>query len=127
MTTQKSPKAAVPFAYTTLRCQKSRQMFGIRFEEAEGVWIATWQFRLTEGSEAREMGKSSVITGSIGLGLSYRGCPWCQSPSFFGCGCGKLSCWDQVSASTTCAWCQRPGNMTKSERMTSVKTGGALA
>src|SRR5438552_3012899 len=95
------------FANAMARCGPQRKPFGIRFEQqATGLWLATWTFRLDEGSAAGEVPEAAEITGGVGTDSAFRGCPWCGARAFFRCGaCGKLTCWDTRHATVTCACC----------------------
>jgi len=88
------------------RCSRSRQGFGIRFEEkVRGRWIADWAFAIKETLARREGYDRGTISGAFGFDTSYPGCPHCRAPSIFQCVCGKVACWDGERRTATCPWC----------------------
>ena len=88
------------------KCSKTGKLFGIRFDKiAKDVWEYAWAFPLKDGADKREKGFTTTIKGKFVEGKNYPGCPHCESKSFFGCSCGKLSCWDEKSFSVHCYHC----------------------
>src|SRR5437764_15248949 len=79
----------------TSRCSRTRQYFGIRFEEAiRGQWIADWAFPIKETLAKKEGYNRNQITGTFSFASEYPGCPDCQAKSIFKCNCGKIACWN---------------------------------
>jgi hypothetical protein len=88
------------------RCSRSRQGFGIRFEEqAEDRWVADWAFAIPATSDGREWYGRGDVTGAFEVADTYPGCPHCHAPSIFQCVCGKVACWDGENRTATCPWC----------------------
>ena len=96
------PKVVVVIA----RCSRSRQGFGIRFEEkGKDHWIADWAFVIQEMLAGGEWYGRGDITGVFEVDAAYPGCPHCRAPSIFQCTCGKVACWDGKRRAVTCPWC----------------------
>ena len=94
------------------RCSRSRQPFGIRFEEkGRNCWIADWAFPLKETTARREGYDRGEIAGSFTFDPAFPGCPSCRASSFFKCGaCGKVNCWANETV-ITCSWCGNRGGI----------------
>ena len=88
-------------------------MFGVRFEEYENQWKATWAFRIKkEGAEKRENYDKTQLKGLICWGDEYPGCPYCGSRAFVICDCGGLNCNIHSSEEMfTCGWCGKTGTL----------------
>lgn len=105
------------------RCRQDGQGFGLRFEEVgKGRWAADWSFAVKEVSAKREGYDRGEIAGEFHFTPNYPGCPHCQAPSMFLCGCGKVSCWDGKSRKVICPWCSQTVDLEGSIK--SLKAGG---
>ena len=94
------------------RCRRSRQPYGMRFEEkGRGNWLADWAFAIKEQSAKREGFDRGEISGAFGFATTYPGCPSCKAPGLFRCGCGKVACWGGVTRTVQCPWCGRTVNL----------------
>lgn len=96
------------------RCIKTKEGFGIRFEEKSlGEWVADWAFPLKDNEAKREGYTYGQVKGTFGFDSSYPGCPYCKHPTFFQCGgsCRKIVCWDGISRTNTCPWCNVTATM----------------
>jgi hypothetical protein len=95
------------------KCRKHKQPYGIRIEEKQpSVWLADWAFIIQENKARKEGYDRSEIQGTFGIDPAYPGCPYCHSPGFFKCGCGKVACWDGETPVVTCPWCNSKGKLT---------------
>jgi hypothetical protein len=95
----------------TCRCSRSRQGFGIRFEEVQPCqWVADWAFAVPDTTASKEGYDRNGIAGAFSLANAYPGCPHCRTRSIFRCGCGKVGCWDGVSY-VICPWCGARGEV----------------
>ena len=75
------------------KCKEGRRAFGVRFEQYENEWKATWAFPIKkEGAEKRENYDQTKLTGQIRWGNDYPGCPYCGGRGFVICDCGGLNC-----------------------------------
>ncbi len=95
------------------RCSRSRQPFGMRFEEkGRGSWVVDWAFALPEATARKEGYDRNTITGSFALDPKYPGCPGCGCKGWFLCGsCGKVACWNGEQRVVTCPWCSASGEL----------------
>ncbi len=95
------------------RCCRTREGFGIRFEEkVRGQWSADWAFPVKETLAKKEGYDRAVIKGMIMLDEEYPGCPYCKNDSAIHCPrCDKVSCYDQRSSVSTCGWCGLRGQV----------------
>ena len=94
------------------RCNKSRNNFGIRFEEKKrGQWVADWSFAIKETSAKKEGYDKGVISGSFVFENDYPGCSYCHARPVFKCSCGKVSCWNGEQLRVTCPWCLSQGEL----------------
>jgi hypothetical protein len=88
------------------RCSRSRQGFGIRFEEMQQrQWVADWAFALRETTARKEGYDRGEIAGAFAFAAVYPGCPYCGVRGIFKCGCGKVACWDGETRTVGCPWC----------------------
>lgn len=98
------------------KCKEGNRPFGIRFEEYENEWKATWAFTIKkDGAAERENYSKTTLKGKIRLAIEYPGCPYCSARGFIICGdCGGLNCnmhdRDEVF---TCGWCGETGELTE--------------
>ena len=93
-------------------CKEGKRPFGVRFEQYENEWKATWAFEIKkEGSEHREKYDKTSLKGKIRWDDDYPGCPYCGSRGFvICCDCGGLNCNIHSSDETfTCGWCGETG------------------
>lgn len=98
------------------KCKEGQRPFGVRFEQNEKNWIATWAFPIKkDGAESREQYDKTVLKGQIGWGADYPGCPYCGGRGFVICDrCGGLNCNMNASHEQfTCAWCGLTGTITE--------------
>ena len=98
------------------KCVEGKRAFGVRFEEYENEWKATWAFPIKkEGSAERESYDRTVLKGKISWGDDYPGCPYCGSRGFVICeSCGGLNCNVHTNDNYfTCAWCGKGGELTE--------------
>lgn len=95
------------------RCSRTREGFGIRFEEkGRGQWLADWAFPVKERLAKKEGYDRAEIKGSIRLDDEYPGCPYCKNTSVVYCPeCGKVSCYDIRAGVSTCGWCGSRGQV----------------
>lgn len=89
------------------RCSRSKDSFGIRFEQNfQGNWVTDWAFPAKETLGRKEGYDKNEIKGSITLDTQYPGCPHCHDTSIVLCTtCNKVSCYDGSSNRVTCPWC----------------------
>ena len=87
------------------RCQKTHQLFGVRFEKKNGTWCYNWSFKLNPVKSSKEDYSESVIEGLLVMEDDYPGCPYCQDRRFIICNCGKLNCGNIEGESLVCEWC----------------------
>lgn len=96
----------------TARCSKTKQPFGVRFEEKDrNLWLANWTFAINTDVAQREGFDKSKINGSFTFDADYPGCPHCGSMIMFQCQCGKNACWDGASKKVVCPWCGNHGSI----------------
>ena len=96
------------------KCAEGRKTYGVRFEEYENDWKATWAFPIKKaGAEKRENYENTKIEGNIRIDKDYPGCPYCKGIGFIVCDCGGLNC-NTASDSPifTCGWCGMTGELT---------------
>lgn len=96
------------------KCNEGQRAFGVRFEEYENEWKATWAFVIKkDGTAQREKYDKTKLKGLIRLDSKYPGCPYCGSRGFVICGdCGGLNCNIHESDETfTCGWCGKTGSL----------------
>ncbi|MDR3341735.1 MAG: hypothetical protein LBT14_02915 [Treponema sp.] len=100
------------------RCQKTKQLFGIRIEERNRDWYRTWAFKLDEKKAQREKFDTNQVTGSLMADAAFPGCPYCGNHEFFQCSCdgGKLTCYDGTRSTGTCAWCGGTADLVSTEQ-----------
>lgn len=88
------------------RCNRTKQNFGIRFEETEkGQWTANWAFAVKETYAKKEGYDHNTISGTLTFDSAYSGCPYCSAKGIFKSSCGKVNCWDEKRKIIMCAWC----------------------
>jgi hypothetical protein len=89
------------------RCSRSREMFGMRFEQlAPDPWGVDWAFPVRESAAKKEGYDQNDIKGTFAFDDEYPGCPYCHSPGAIYCGrCNKVSCHDQQGSVARCGWC----------------------
>ncbi len=90
-----------------LRCRSSRQAAGMRVEkQSPRQWIVTWAFPVQESGLGDGSSDTGRVDGAIDFMPEIPSCIHCGSKSYFECGdCHKLTCWNGVAQSVTCAWC----------------------
>lgn len=94
------------------KCQEGRKLFGIRMEQCENYWNATWAFPIKESSAKRENYDETEITGGVRFLDEFPGCPYCHTHKFVVCGtCGKLNCNPGIKGIFTCEWCGAQGEL----------------
>jgi predicted RNA-binding Zn-ribbon protein involved in translation (DUF1610 family) len=96
------------------RCSRTGKTFGIRIEQRGNDWIRTWAFPIDERKAKREGFDANTVTGSMGAGDGYPGCPYCGTMGFVQCGCKKIGCDGGIRdrgdhAEYTCPWCGNTG------------------
>lgn len=97
----------VDSAFVVARCSRTGQFFAICFNEiSSGAWRAVRSFTLEDKASQKESSDSMAISGSIDVGSSYPGCPYCKAKSFFRCSCGKINCWEGINQYGYCQWCK---------------------
>lgn len=97
------------------KCNKSRQVFGVRVEKKNNDWFRTWAFPISEKVAKNEGYIDEKIQGSFMATSEYRGCPYCKTYDFALCGnCGKMGCWSGESI-YTCQWCGNSSNVSVAE------------
>lgn len=104
------PKAKIGLC----KCREGKKTFGIRFEEYENGWKATWSFPIKkEGEAEREHYDKTKLKGFIQWDSDYPGCPYCGSKGFVICGeCGGLNCNIQGNDEIfICGWCGETGSL----------------
>lgn len=107
----RSPNVVIVIA----RCSRSRNTFGVRFEEKDnGQWLADWAFVIKETTARKEGYSRSEIAGVIKLDRAYPGCPYCRATSLFKCSCGQVACWDRDRYAVSCPWCGSTGELSGS-------------
>lgn len=107
------------------RCSRTKQLFGMRFEETfPRHWTGDWAFSIDASSASKEGYDTNEIAGSFSFAESYPGCPACEATSMFQCSCNKIACWKPrpLPCVETCPWCGTPGTLSGS--MSSLKAGG---
>lgn len=66
------------------RCNKSKNNFGIRFEEkVRGQWFADWSFAIKETSAKKEGYDKGKISGNFVFENDYPGCSYCHARAIF--------------------------------------------
>lgn len=96
------------------KCKEGCRPFGVRFEQCENDWRATWAFPLKkDGADKRERYDKTTLKGKIIWGNDYPGCPYCGSRGFIVCGiCGGLNCRIHSNEEAfTCGWCGESGTL----------------
>lgn len=113
----------VSFAVVPARCEKTREGFGIRFEERRPrFWAATWAFRTDDRTSKLEGYESTKIEGSFDIDSAFPNCPRCTVKGLFQCGdCQKVSCGPRDLRRAVCGWCGNSGPISGSIR--SLSTG----
>ena len=101
--------------FVMARCSRSRNTFGVRFEEKDnGQCLADWAIAIKETTARKEGYGRSEIAGAIGRDLAYPGCPYCRATSLFKCSCGQVACWDRDCYTVPCPWCGSTGELSGS-------------
>lgn len=96
------PKVAIVVG----KCGKTKNSFGIRFEEKmKDSWLGDWSFPIKDKTADKEGYGKTELQGSFAFGDEFPGCPHCGSHSFYLCSCGKLACYDGESRKVTCPTC----------------------
>lgn len=92
-------------------CKEGRRPFGVRFEQYENDWMATWAFAIKkDGTAERENYDKTILKGKIRIESDYPGCPYCGSRRFVICSdCGGLNCNTNNDEMFTCEWCGESG------------------
>lgn len=94
------------------KCQEGRRLIGIRMEQCENYWNATWAFPIKESVAKRENYDETEIVGGIRFANEFPGCPYCHTHKFVVCGtCGKLNCNPGIIGIFTCEWCGAQGEL----------------
>ena len=93
------------------KCSHTKNLFGIRVENKNGVWHFTWAFKIGEQAAKNEGYDSNTISGTVETDSEYPGCPHCETKNWISCGkCGKVTCYSGGEIST-CAWCGNTGKL----------------
>ncbi len=94
------------------KCKEGSKVFGIRFEEYEKDWKATWAFALKKQDSAkRENYDKTVLKGNIIFDDAYPGCPFCKGYGMVICeACGGLNC-RTSGGKFVCGWCGNDGEL----------------
>ena len=94
-------------------CKEGKRPFGVRFEQCEKDWKATWAFPIKkDGAEKRENYDKTKLIGMIKWDDDYPGCPYCGSRGFVICDCGGLNCNIHSKERTfKCGWCGKVGEL----------------
>ncbi len=107
------------------RCEKGKKMFGVRAELMGDTWHLTWAFPISEKTAEREQFSENKVSGKVGFGEGYPGCPHCGNAGLIVCGnCGKVSCSKEHSEVFTCPWCGSKGKIQCAESIDEIKGGG---
>jgi hypothetical protein len=108
-------------------CSRSRESFGIRFEEqGRGMWVADWAFPVRDTLARKEGYDHAEIKGTFAFDGKYPGCPYCGSISLIFCPrCERVSCYDGKSANVSCGWCSFSSQIGGSS-VGGLKAGGDL-
>ena len=94
------------------QCNRSKQQFGIRFEEKQkGQWVADWAFAVKETYAKKEGYEQNTIAGTFTFSRAYPGCPHCHATSIFKCSCGKVNCWNREAMTVICSWCNQTAEL----------------
>jgi len=94
------------------RCNRTKQNFGIRFEEKQkSQWAADWAFAVKEIYAKKEGYDHNTIAGTFILDSVYPGCPYCHAKGLFKCSCSKVNCWDGEITTVSCSWCGQIGEL----------------
>ena len=96
------------------RCKEGKRPFGVRFEEYENEWKATWAFPIKkDGTAEREEYDKTILKGQIRWDSDYPGCPYCGAHGFIICNaCGGLNCnMNERTEEFTCGWCGTKGTL----------------
>ena len=94
------------------RCNENKKIWGIRMEQHEKEWVATWAFPIRETSAKRENYDETKIKGSIRFTDEFPGCPYCHTHKFIVCNqCGRLSCNLEARGEFICEWCGVQGKV----------------
>ncbi len=107
----KFPEARIGLCY----CKECKKIYGVRFEQYENEWKATWAFPIKkEESIKRENYDKTQLKGLIRWDEDYPGCPYCHSKGFVICdNCGGLNCNTNPNDKIfTCGWCGITGELT---------------
>lgn len=108
------------------KCQEGKKIFGIRVEQLEQNWKATWAFPIKEASAKRENYDETEIQGGLVFSDEFPGCPYCHTHKFVVCGtCGKLNCNPGIKGIFTCEWCGAKGELGGYDGA-GIKSGGDL-
>jgi hypothetical protein len=91
------------------KCQKTKDVFGMRIEERQKDWVRTWAFKIDEKKAKREGFDKEKTSGSMNPTSEYPGCPYCGTSSIAQCSCGKIFCWRDETKQATCPWCGLTG------------------
>lgn len=88
------------------RCQKTKQLYGIRIEKINGTWYRTWAFKMTENQLKHENYGNETISGAFPASSTYPGCPYCGNKNFAQCFCcNHIGCASFSDKTYTCLWC----------------------
>lgn len=109
-----STRSGEPEARIALcKCKEAKgNIYGVRFQRADGGWKYTWAFEMKESSAKREGYDNTQIMGNIYPDDNYPGCPYCGTRYFVVCGnCQHLNCNINTGETFTCDWCGNIGTL----------------
>lgn len=94
------------------KCNESKKIYGVRFQECDSKWEYTWAFSIKEENAKREGYDATQIVGEIEPTEDYPGCPFCGAKYFVICSCGKLNCNNGIMP-FICGWCGVQSTLTE--------------
>lgn len=87
--------------------RNAQQLFGIRTEKIDGIWVMNWAFKMTQSQASRENYLYNSISGIFDISTQYPGCPYCGASGFFQCPkCNSIICCNEGSTSANCPKCR---------------------
>lgn len=93
----------------------ARNLFGMRIERRNKIWLRTWAFRISAEKAEHEGWSAKKITSSLNTDDGYNGCPYCGGLSLAQCSCGRMFCTGTKNLSAAaenvlkCPWCGQTG------------------
>jgi hypothetical protein len=100
-----------------VRCQNSKELFGVRMEKQTGKYMINWAFPIEEVVAKREKFDRTNIKGALETAEEeYPGCPHCLNDSLFQCNCGKFTCMESdMKGKQVCGWCGKKSKVAQRE------------